>query len=262
MSFSGAIVDLDGTVYHGGSVFDGIPETIDTLRENGVELFFFSNNPIRDGDDYVSYLTEQGVDVNPGEAGSAGDVTVEYLTENHSNDTLFFIGSDGLRAQLEMAGLTLTDTPEESDVLLVSWTPEFNYDDMNDALAAIDDETIFLGTDPDRTFPDENGDVMPGSGAIIDSIAVTVDREPDAVLGKPSRWAQKYAVDRLGVPPEECLIVGDRLDTDLLLGDQVGMTTVLVLTGVTDRDDIEYGPVTPDYILKDLTEIEQVLTDH
>jgi len=261
MSLRGVIIDLDGTVYHGGTVLEGVPQTIADLRAAGLELFFFSNNPIRDGEEYVTYLTEQGLNVQPNEAGSAGDVTVRYLQKHHNGDTIYFIGSEGLKNQLKRAGLQLTDSRVDSDVALVSWTPEFGYEDMDNALSVIDEQTTFLGTDPDRTFPDENGEVTPGSGAIIDAVAVTVGREPDAILGKPSPWAQEFALDRLGIPPEECLVVGDRLDTDLLLGEQAGMTTALVLTGVTDRSDIDSGPVTPDYVLEDLTAIERVLAD-
>jgi 4-nitrophenyl phosphatase len=259
MELNGAVVDLDGTVYRGGTLLDGARDAVDRLRDGGLSLLFFSNNPTKDGAAYVDHLSELGVDVRPGEAASAGDVTTSYLRANHADDGVLFVGSDGLRDQLEAANLQVTNDPAETDVLLGSWTPSFDYRDMDAALQAVDDETTFLGTDPDRTFPRENGGIEPGSGAIIHSLAATVGKEPDAILGKPSEQALALARERLGVPPSECLVVGDRLSTDLALGDRAGMTTVLVLTGVTDRADIEASDVDPDYVIDSLGDIDEVL---
>lgn len=259
MTVSGAIIDLDGTVYRGGSLLPGAPAGIDTLREAGLELLFFSNNPILDERGYVEYLGEFGLDVRPGEACSAGAVTREYLVGNHADDEVLLIGDEGLREQLVASPVTLTDDPDRADVLLASWTASFDFEDMKTALHALNGDTTFLGTDPDRTFPREDGDVVPGSGAIIGSIAATADREPDAILGKPSDVALEMAVDRLGVSPTETLIVGDRLDTDLLMGDRAGMTTALVLSGVSDRSDVPPAEVSPDYVIDGLGNVEDVL---
>lgn len=261
MTVRGAIIDLDGTVYRGGELLDGTQSGIERLREAGLDVLFFSNNPLKDGDAYVKRLSEMGLDVYEGEACSAGVVTTEYLSEHHAGDRIFCIGEEGLRNQFLEAGLTLTDDPATADVLVASWTPAFDYQDMRDALAAVDEETVFLGTDPDRTFPMENDRVVPGSGSIIGSVASVVGREPDAILGKPSEQALAAATDRLGVDPANSLIVGDRLDTDLRMGDRAGMTTVLVLSGVSSRADIETSDVDPDYVIEGLGEIESVLEE-
>lgn len=261
MTLRGAIIDLDGTVYRGGELCDGTQAGIQALREAGLDLLFFSNNPLKDGDDYVERLGELGLDVFPGEACSSGVVTTKYLVENHPDDSVFCIGADGLREQFHAADLAVIEKPANADVLVASWTSEFDFRDMRDALAAVDEETTFLGTDPDRTFPMEGGTVVPGSGAIIGSVAAVVGQQPDAILGKPSDAALDAALDRLGAEPAECLIVGDRLDTDLKMGDRAGMTTVLVLTGVSDRSDIAESDIDPDYVIENLGEIETVLGD-
>jgi 4-nitrophenyl phosphatase len=261
MTLRGAIVDLDGTVYRGGDLLDGTSAGIDALRNAGTDVLFFSNNPTKDGDAYLGRLAELGVDVDGMAACSAGVVTTEYLLEHHAEDEVLLIGSDGLRTQLQDAGLALTTEPGRSDVVVASWTPAFDYEDMRTALRAVDDDTTFLGTDPDRTFPMANGEVVPGSGAVAGAVAAAVGREPDAMLGKPSETALELAVERLGVPPEECLVVGDRLDTDLAMGDRAGMTTVLVLTGVTDRADLVDSDLRPDYVVDGLGEIGTVLAD-
>jgi HAD superfamily hydrolase (TIGR01450 family) len=259
MALSGAIVDLDGTVYRGEQLLPGVGTGIDALRAAGLNLLFLSNNPTKDGAAYVDRLSGFGLDVRDGEACSAGVVMTEFLQEYHADDTIMLIGADGLRDQFERRGLTLTTEADETDVLVVSWDPTFDFEDMTDTLHAVDADTTFLGTDPDRTFPMEGDRIVPGSGAIIGSVAATVGREPDAVLGKPSEAALEIALDRLGAPAEELLIVGDRLDTDLTMGANAGMTTVLVLTGVTDREDVATSPVQPDYIIDGLGDIGDIL---
>jgi HAD superfamily hydrolase (TIGR01450 family) len=256
----GAIVDLDGTVYRGGSLLPGAAEGVERLRNAGLDVLFFSNNPIKDGTAYAASLTELGIPVSPEEACSAGVVTAAYLREHHADDAILLVGAAGLRDQFRAADLSLTADPDRADVLVASWTPEFDYDDMQAALDAIDEGTAFLGTDPDRTFPTEDG-FVPGSGAITGAVAAVVGRDPDAVLGKPSDAALEFALDRLGAPPEECLVVGDRLDTDLAMGDRAGMTTVLVLTGVADREDLADSDVRPDYVIDRLGDVGSVLDD-
>lgn len=238
MTLRGAVIDLDGTVYRGETLLPGVQDAIDNLRGAGTDLLFFSNNPTKAGQEYVERLREFGLDVRPDEACSAGDATTRFLREHHSDDRIMLVGAEGLREQFRTAGLTLTTDPKRAEVFVGSWTPSFGYEHMETALRAIDADTPFFGTDPDRTFPGENGQVSPGSGAIVNALAATVGREPDAFLGKPSDAALSLVDERVDADPEECLVVGDRLGTDLALGDRAGMTTVLVQTGVTDREDV------------------------
>ena len=261
MTVSGAIIDLDGTVYVGGSVVDGVPAGIEALRTAGLDLLFFSNNPVLDAEAYVQRLRNLGVDAREGETISSGEITAETLRERHADEPVLCIGSDGLREQLREVGLDLTDDPEECDVLVASWTAEFDYEDMRRALAAADDETPFYGTDPDRTFQSGEDQLLPGSGAVIGAVGSVLDREPDAIFGKPSAAARDRAVERLGVPADDCLIVGDRLDTDLEMGFRSGMTTVLVLSGVTDREQLADSGLDPDYVIDNLGAIDRVLDD-
>ena len=255
MTLRGAIVDLDGTVYRGGDLVDGAAAGIDALRAAGANVLFFSNNPLKGGDAYLEHLAGLGLDVEGMQACSAGVVTTEYLRAHHADEEILLIGDDGLRAQLRAADLSLTTDPDQCDVLVGSWTESFDYGDMQTALDAVDDETAFLGSDPDRTFPMEDGRLVPGSGAIIGAVAAVVGRDPDAILGKPSEAALSAALDRLGASPEECLVVGDRLDTDIELGERAGMTTVLVRTGVATDEDVEAGDVRPDHVIDSLADL-------
>ena len=168
---------------------------------------------------------------------------------------MFVVGSDPLRAHVRSTSVDVVSDPGAADVLLASWTDSFHYRDLVASLRAVDEDTVFLGTDPDRTFPDEDGRATPGSGAIINAIAGVVDRDPDAVLGKPSQVAVEAALERLGRPPGECLVVGDRLDTDIAMGERAGMTTALVTTGVTEKTDLARSDVQPDYVLDSLADV-------
>lgn len=255
----GAIVDLDGTVYRGETLIPGAKAGIESLRAAGLDTLFFSNNPVRDSESYAQRLTEFGIPTEPHEACSAGVATTEYLVEHHRDGTVLCIGDDGLRAQLRDGGIRLTDAPANAEVLVASWTDEFEYSDMQTALDAVDDTVPFLGTDPDRTFPGPNGRPVPGSGAIVGAVSAVIGREPDRMLGKPSETALDLSLNRLGADPQSCLVVGDRLETDLAMGDRAGMTTVLVESGIADAGDVESSSVEPDYVIDSLGEIDSVL---
>ncbi|WP_254274206.1 HAD-IIA family hydrolase [Haloarcula marina] len=258
MTLRGVILDLDGTVYHGDRPLPGAADAVDRLRDRGLSLCFFSNNPLHDGAEYVDRLQSLGVDARPGEACSSAVVTREYVDDHHAGDGVFVVGSDSIRTRVGATRAELVTDPRDADALLASWTDEFHYRDMVDSLRALDDDTAFLGTDPDRTFPDADGNPTPGSGAIIRAIAGVVEREPDLVLGKPSEVAVAAALDRLDCRPEECLVVGDRLDTDIAMGERTGMETALVRTGVSDDRAIERSDVTPDHVLDSLADVDSV----
>jgi HAD superfamily hydrolase (TIGR01450 family) len=254
----GVVVDLDGTVYRGEGAIPGAADALARLRERGIAVCFCSNNPTKTPAEYVERLAGMGIEADESEILPASTVTRDYLREHHPDDPTYLLGSDSLAAYLRESGQRLVDDPRDATVFVSSWDERFDYGDMQDALAAIDGETVFLGTDPDRTVPTDEG-LMPGSGAVTGAVARTVGREPDRVLGKPSPEAAEDALARLGVPAEQCLVVGDRLNTDLAMGANTGMTTALVLTGVSDRDDTAASEVDPDYVLDSLADLPSVI---
>jgi 4-nitrophenyl phosphatase len=260
MTYRGVVLDLDGTVYRGNELLPGAAETVQAIRDRDISLCCCSNNPTKTRAEYVDRLAGMGVEIDEREVLSAGTVTRDYLVDEHAGDDCFLIGSPGLRDQLVDAGLPLTDDPADADVVVASWDREFGYDDMTDGLRALaDPTTAFVGSDPDRTVPASGGRSVPGSGAIIGAVAAVADRDPDRVMGKPSPEAIDAVGDALGVSPGECLLVGDRLDTDIAMGERAGMTTALVLTGAADRDDVADADVTPDHVLDDIGAVPALL---
>ena len=258
MNYCGAIVDLDGTVYRGQSPVPGARRGVEALRNAGVDICFFSNNPTKSRKAFVDRLRGMGLTVAPEEIKSAATVTAEYLADEHATDRIFLVGSSGLRAQLEEAGLALTDDPVACDVLVASYDRGFDYDDMTDGLRALETGAAFVGTDPDVTIPTERG-AVPGSGAIINAIAGVAEREPDIVVGKPSERALAAALSGFDAAPEDCLVVGDRLDTDIAMGARGGLETALVLTGTSNRELLAASDIDPDHVLDSLGDIERLL---
>ena len=256
--FSGAVLDVDGTVVRGNEPIPGAPDGYRRLRDAGVETLFVSNNPTKAPPAYVDRLGNAGYDVDAGQVVTAGTVTTRYLREHHANDDLLCLGADGLLDQFDAAGLSTTEDVDAADAFVASIDREFDYDDLATALWALDRDIPFIGTDPDVVIPGPERD-EPGSGAVIGAVAAVAERDPDVVLGKPSDPAIELVRERLPYPPEECLVVGDRLNTDVALGVRAGMTTVLVRTGISDDETLAAGDVEPDYVIDDLGEIDRVL---
>lgn len=259
MTYRGAVVDVDGTILRGKEPIPGAAEGLAALSAAGVRRLFVSNNPTKPPATYVERFADAAFDVAPEEVLTSGVVTTEYLREEHPDDRLYVVGAPGLVAQFEDAGLAVTDDYREGEVCVASIDHEFDYDRLTEALWLLQDGTVpLVGTDPDMVIPAARGDV-PGSGAVVNAVAGVAGREPDAVLGKPHDLTRDLALDRLDCAPEECLVVGDRLDTDVALGDRAGMTTVLVRTGITDERALAESAVQPDYVLDSFGDIERVL---
>ncbi|ESP89170.1 HAD-IIA family hydrolase [Candidatus Halobonum tyrrellensis] len=254
----GAVLDVDGTVMRGGEPIPGAPEAVARLREAGLAVCFCTNNPTRAPAGYAEHLTAAGVDADTAEVITSGTATASYLREHHPTDDLFVVGEAGLLDQLDEAGLSVVADGDDADAVVVSIDRTFDYDDLCAAMWALGPDTPFVGTDPDLTIPTEER-AVPGSGAIVNAVAGVAERDPDAVLGKPSAETRDLVSERLDAPAADCLVVGDRLDTDLALGASAGMTTVLVLTGVTSRADLEASDADPDYVLESVADIDRVL---
>ena len=257
----GVVLDVDGTVLRGSSLVPGAQAGLDALAAADTRRLFVSNNPTKAPDAYAERLRAAGVDADADGVVTSGTTTVAYLREHHPEARALVVGEDGLREQIRTAGLTVVDgeaSADAVDVVVASIDRDLSYDDLSAALWALQDGAALVGTDPDRTIPTEGRD-LPGSGAVVGAVSHVADRTPDAVLGKPSETARRIVRERLGLPPEDCLVVGDRLDTDVALGARAGMETALVLTGVATRADAERADPAPDHVLESLADVAGLL---
>lgn len=255
----GAVIDLDGTVYRGEAPIEGSAESIAMLRDAGYETLFLTNAAMRSRRSYSERLERMGISATPEEILSSGVVTAEYIAEMAGEPTVFVVGEEALREEIESAGVEVTDEPESADVVVSSLDRSLDYSTLTQALRAMDGETLFVATNPDKTRPLEDGEA-PSTAAITGAIRGMTGRDPDAIVGKPSEVTTDVALRTINVDAEDCILVGDRLETDIAMGAAAGMTTVLVLSGVTDRDDLPAGDVRPDHVIESLGEIEEVLT--
>ncbi|GAB7095140.1 HAD-IIA family hydrolase [Halolamina litorea] len=269
MSYSGAILDVDGTVVRGETLLPGAADGLAALDSRSIPKLFVSNNPTKAPPAYAEKLGAAGVEADPEQIITAGTSTVAYLEREHPGQTVFLVGESGVREQLTEAGFEVRiggheegdgdAAASDADVAVVSIDRAFDYETLTRASRTIRAGDLpIVGTDPDAVIPAPGGDV-PGSGAMIAAVSGTAERDPDAVLGKPHPITRALALDRLGCAPEDCLVVGDRLDTDIALGADAGMTTVLVRSGVTDDARLARSDVTPDYVVDDLSGIEGLL---
>lgn len=259
MEYRGAVIDVDGTVVRGNDPIPGAIKGITRLRAAGIDPLFVTNNPTKPASAYVDRLAAAGVDASVERVVTAGTVTTQYLRQNHENAQIQLVADQGVHEQFERTDLQLTTDEDETEVLVVSIDRAFDYDDMCRALWTLNrSEVTFIGTDPDIVIPASERDV-PGSGAIIRSIAAVAEREPDVMLGKPSAETLGVVESRLDVPLDSCLVIGDRVDTDIALGAAADMETVLVQTGVSNASNGETADIQPDHVLDSLGQIDTVL---
>lgn len=257
-AFDAVILDVDGTIVRGEEVLPGAIDGVRTLVDAGCDLLLFSNNPTRDGDYYADLLDPHGIEVGSIPALTSATIARTVLTERHPDETVFLVGTDRLAAILAGAGVDLTDEPTAADVVLGSYDPDFSYDRLNQATDALRSGVPFYGTDPDPTIPTDSGE-LPGTGAILAALEAVAGRPPDEILGKPSVTAAEAALDTLEAEPERTLVVGDRLDTDVVLGRRAGLSTAVVLTGITDESTLAASTVEPDAVLESLGDVGRLL---
>ena len=256
----GAVIDVDGTVVRGKTVIPGAIDAVSRLHEAGIDTLFVSNNPIETQEAYAERLRRLGFDVGFEDLLTAGSITATYLAAEHPAETIYVIGESGLETQLRGEGLVLTEDPERAAVLVASIDRAFSYDTLTESLVALsDEETLFVGTDPDVTIPVGENRLVPGSGAIVRAVAGVTGREPDRMMGKPSETTIDAVRTALGTSLDRCLVIGDRLDTDLAMGERADMTSVLVRTGVTDDRALARSSIEPDHVIDSIAEIDDVL---
>jgi len=252
--YRGYIFDLDGTVYLGDNAIPGASEVIAELRQCGCGVVFLSNKPLQPRSVYAQKLTHLGIPTSTDEVINSTLVLIRYLLREMPSAKVFVIGEESLLDELAAAGLTLSEKPDEIDVVVASFDRTFDYRKLNIGYQALRLGARFFATNADRTCPVDGGEI-PDAAAVIGALEGCSGQKLELVAGKPSPLIVEVALRRLGLPAEDCLMVGDRLETDMLMGNQAGMSTALVLTGVTRRADLSHTSVQPDYVLKSIVDI-------
>lgn len=254
----GAVIDLDGTVYRSEQLVPGAREGITMLRKAGVDVAFVSNTATKSRETCLKRLTGLGIDATRRDVITSASVTARHVSENYPDANTMAIGQPALVEELSRAGATLVEEPSDTDVLVVGKDRSFGYDTLTRGLHALENDAAFVATNRDGKSPTDDGN-EPGSGAVVAAVAAAAGREPDVVAGKPHDPIVEATFDRLALDPSECFVVGDNPDMDVALGERAGMTTVLVLTGVTGRDDPAVREKRADHVVERLTDLEALL---
>jgi NagD protein len=255
--FAGYALDLDGTVYLGDALLPGADHTVAAIRAAGRPVVFLSNNPLRTRFEYAAKLTALGVPARADEIINSSYVLMQYLLATAPGARLFVIGETSIRAELAGAGFRLTERPDEVDIVVACFDRTFDYRKLQIAFDAIRAGARFIATNRDAYCPTPGGG-LPDCAAVIAAVEACTGHAVEEVVGKPSPIMGRALAERLGAPPRQCLVVGDRLETDIALAATSGMASALVLTGVTTLKQALAAEARPDYILE---RIDQVLPE-
>lgn len=252
--YGGYVVDLDGTVYLGDALLPGADRAVRALREAGARVVFLSNNPLYAREEYAAKLTRLGIPTEPEDVLNSSLALVRYLARTSPGARLFVIGERAVRRELEEAGFVLTDRPEEVDVVVACFDRTFDYAKLRTGFLALRRGARFVATNRDPYCPTPDGG-LPDAGAVVAALEAASGRRLEQVAGKPSPVMAEVLLERLGTPPEDTLVVGDRLETDVALGRAMGCRTAVVLTGVTTEAALAQCQDPPDFVLRTLEDL-------
>ena len=254
LHFLGYIFDLDGTIYLGEKLIPGARETVEKLKSLSKKIVYLSNKPLQTREDYAAKLTRLGIPTKPEEVINSSLVMARWLSGVAPGATIYVIGEMPLIEEMAKAGFRFSEKAGEIQYVIASFDRTFDYRKLNIALQAIKKGARFIATNLDRTCPVEGGEI-PDCAAMIGAVEGTTGKKVEAIVGKPSDIMIQVAVDYMGLRPQDCVLVGDRLETDMVMGKKAGMAAALVLTGVTNRETLKRSDLQPDYVWDSIAEI-------
>lgn len=254
----GFIIDIDGVIARGQTPIPNAIEAVEKLREMGKRIIFVSNNSTRSRKIMMERFKNYGLKVSEDELLIATYATARLISREKRNAKVYTTGENGLKEELRLAGIKIVDY-KNAEYLVVGSNRGINFEIMTKALRlALNKNVRYIAVNPDKIFPAEDGPI-PGTGMIIGALYWMSGREPDVIVGKPSKIIMEDALKILKLNAEDVVVIGDQIDVDVLAGKRINATTVLVLSGVTTKENLnekikELG-IKPDYVLKDLSEI-------
>jgi arabinose operon protein AraL len=213
----GIIFDLDGTVYLGDHLIPGARETVQWLRQHDHPIVFVSNKPLQARADYAAKLTRLDIPTRLDEVINSSLVLVRTMSREMPGAAVYPIAEPPLLEELTTAGFRISENPDEIEVVVASFDRTFDYSKLNVAFQALQRGARFLATNADATCPVEGGEI-PDAGAVIGALEGCSKRKVELVVGKPSPLIVEVALEQLGRRASECLMVGDRVETDILMG--------------------------------------------
>jgi NagD protein len=244
--------DMDGVLISGDTVIPGADQFVERLNASQGKYLVLTNNPIYTPKDLAHNLMKMGMDIPPELIFTSAMATAQFLQKQRPNGTAYVIGESGLTSSMHEAGYIITE--HDPDYVVLGETSAFSLENLTKGIRLIIDGARFVATNPDPSGPTAMG-IVPACGAVAAMIEKATAVSPFFV-GKPNPLMVRTALNYLGVHSEETIIVGDRMDTDIIGGVQNGMDSILVLTGVTKPEQIERYSYIPTYVYNSVAEIE------
>jgi 4-nitrophenyl phosphatase len=259
-SATGWIFDMDGVLYRGTEALPGVQDLFDELHHRELPFRLATNNSMASPTMYVERLAGMGIVAEESSILTSAMATRQYIVDHIGPAAkLHVLGMPALTDQLLAHNdLSIVDPDAETpDAVVVGLDREVTYDKLRKADRGIRYGAQFIATNGDVTLPTENG-LVPGCGALVAALVASTGRHP-VVIGKPEAHLLEAAVADMGIGRQQCVMVGDRLDTDIAAGHSLGMLTVMVLTGVSTRAEIASAPIKPDLVYTDLPAVLESL---
>lgn len=247
------LLDIDGVLVRGGAAIPGATTALAALRKIG-RILLLTNNSTKSRKGTADRLVAAGIAVEPEEVLPSSYVAAQFLRTRFGPVRFWYIGESGIPEEMKAAGHVLV-APEEAEWVVVGMDRTLTYEKLALALQALVRGARLLATNEDATFPTPQG-LVPGAGAVVGALR-GMGFAPEFVVGKPSPIAFQVALELVAARPEEVLMVGDRVETDIAGAAHLRMDTALVLTGVAKEEEAQKGPIRPKYLAQDLLALVQ-----
>ena len=244
-------LDLDGTIYLGDNLIEGSLEFLSRLDEAGIKRYFLSNNSSRSVKQYVTKLHGMDIPATEDDVLLSTHDLLSWLTNEGVNQT-YLVGTEGMREMLEDVGIETRST--EPQYVVLGYDTEITYDKLSTASILMHRGVPMVVSHPDMVCPSPEGG-LPDTGAYMALFEATTGKKPHHIAGKPNAGMILHKVEELGLSPEECAMVGDRLYTDMEMADRAGVHGVLVLSGEATREDLEVAPQNPSLVVGSVAEL-------
>jgi len=246
------LTDMDGVLVRGATLIPGVKEFIQKLRNKGIPFLILTNNSLYTPRDLQVRLSYIGLEVPQEAIFTSALATAQFLQDQRPYGRAFIIGESGLTTALHNIGYVLTD--QDPEYVVLGETTTYSFSRITHAIRFVEAGARFIATNPDVIGPGEGGNV-PGTGAVAALISAATGIKPYFV-GKPNPLMMRTALRTLNAHSEDSVMIGDRMDTDIASGLESGLRTILVLTGVTAREQVERFPYRPTWICESIADIE------
>jgi HAD superfamily hydrolase (TIGR01457 family) len=253
------LLDMDGTFNLGDQLIDGSLRFIQTLNQLGRDYLFLTNNSSKHRGQYAEKITRLGLPIAEDKVFTSGEATAVYIQKNFHVSSVYVVGTPALEEEFQQHGFQLDE--EHPQLVVLGFDTTLTYQKLWRLCDFVRAGLPYIATHPDFNCPTETG-FMPDIGAMIAFVRASTGREPDLIVGKPNRMIVDAVAEKLGLKIEDMAMVGDRLYTDIALGQTSGITTCLVLSGETNREDLKDSPHQPTYCFENLGAIADWLHAH